>query len=71
MTWLRWRRREPEPTRVIVEVVTPEVVGRLEADNAALRSDLKKLRSEKDALHNTVYRLMDVVAELRRQQGKS
>lgn len=69
-TKIHRRRREPEPTRVIVEVVTPEVVGRLEADNASLRSELKQLRAEKDSLHATVYRLMDVVGELRKK-GKS
>lgn len=71
MTKLRRRRREPTPSRVIVEVVTPEVVGRLEADNAALREELKQLKHEKDALHSTVYRLMDVVADMRKRQGKS
>lgn len=66
----RRRRRQREPMRVVVEVATPEVIGRLETDNAALRQDVKQLRAEKDALHHTVYRLMETVSELRRQ-GKS
>ena len=69
----RRRRRRPQktPTRIVVEVVTPEIVGRLEADNVAMRADLKQLRTEKDALHSTVYRMMDVISDLRKKQGKS
>lgn len=57
--------------RIIVEVVTPEVVGRLEADNEALREELKQLRAQHDRLHQTVYRLMEVVSDLKRNKGKS
>ena len=67
----RRRRRQKAPTKIVVEVVTPEIVGRLEADNVAMRADLKQLRTEKDALHSTVYRMMDVISDLRKKQGKS
>lgn len=59
------------PLKVVVEVVTPEVVSRLEADNQLLRQDNKQLRDRLEALHRTVYRLIDVVAELKREKGKS
>lgn len=55
-----------QPLRVVVEVVTPEVVTRLEAENAALRSELDILKSQHNSLHATVYRLMDRFAELKR-----
>lgn len=57
--------------RIIVEIVTPEVVSRLEADNALLRQEMKQLRDKHDALHMTVYRLIEKVGDLQRQQGKS
>lgn len=59
------------PLKVVVEVVTPEVVSRLEADNQLLRQEMKQLRDKHEALHRTVYRLMDTVAELKREKGKS
>lgn len=55
-----------QPFRVVVEVVTPEVVTRLEADNAALRQELTQLRQQHNSLHATVYRLMDRFADLNR-----
>lgn len=57
--------------RIIVEVVTPEVVSRLEADNALLRQEMKQLRDRHEALHMTVYRLIETVSELKRKMGKS
>lgn len=57
--------------RIIVEVVTPEVVSRLEGDNALLRQEMKQLRDRHEALHRTVYRLLETVAELKREKGKS
>ena len=33
-----------QPVKVVVEVVTPEVVSRLEADNQLLRQELKQVR---------------------------
>lgn len=55
-----------QPFRVVVEVVTPEVVARLEAENAALRSELTQLRERHNSLHATVYRLMDRFGDLKR-----
>ena len=60
-----------KPARVVVEIVTPEVVSRLEADNQLLRQEMKQLRDKHEALHRTVYRLMDTVADLKREKGKS
>ena len=57
--------------RIIVEVVTPEVVSRLEADNALLRQEMKQLRDKQEALHRTVYRLLETIADLKREKGKS
>lgn len=57
--------------RIIVEVVTPEIVSRLEADNALLRQEMKQLRDKHEALHRTVYRLLETVADLKREKGKS
>ena len=56
--------------RIIVEVVTPEVVSRLEADNAVLRQEMKQLRDKHEALHRTVYRLLETVADMRRDKGR-
>lgn len=62
----------PAPERrIIVEVVTPEVVARLEAENAALKSDYKQLLAMHQKLHETVYRLMQTIADMRRDKGKS
>lgn len=55
------------PPKIVVEVATPEVVQRLEKDNEQLRHELKQLRAQHEQLHRTVYRLMDIVAEFRRQ----
>lgn len=57
--------------RIIIEVATPSVVKRLEDENAALRKDFNILNGKHDRLHETVYRLMEIVGELRRQKGKS
>lgn len=55
-----------QPVKVVVEVVTPEVVSRLEADNQLLRQELKQVRDRLNALHATVYRLLETVGDLRR-----
>lgn len=57
--------------RIVVEVVTPEVVDRLEADIAALRGEIKQLNDRHEKLHKTVYKLMEAVADMKRNKGKS
>lgn len=57
--------------RIIVEVVTPEIVSRLEGDNALLRQEMKQLRDKHEALHRTVYRLLETIADMKREKGKS
>lgn len=56
-----------QPVRVQVEVITPEVVNRLEQDNLLLRQEIKQLRDQQEALRRTVYRIMDIVGELRKR----
>lgn len=55
-----------QPFRVVVEVVTPEVVARLETENAALRQEVAQLRQQHNSLHATVYQLMDRLVHLNR-----
>lgn len=62
---------EKPERRIIIEVATPAIIARLEADNAELRKELKDLRAKHLALHDTVYRLMEVVGDLKRNKGKS
>lgn len=57
---------DQQPVKVVVEVVTPEVVSRLEADNQLLRQELKQVRDRLNALHGTVYRLLETVGDMRR-----
>lgn len=57
--------------RIIVEVVTPEIVSRLEAENAELKKELKTWVDRHNSLHTTVYRLMEKVGDLTRKMGKS
>ena len=55
-----------QPFRVVVEVVTPEVVARLEKENKQLLQEVAQLRQQHNSLHATVYRLMDRFADLSR-----
>lgn len=55
-----------QPFRVVVEVVTPEVVTRLEKENQQLLQEVAQLRQQHNSLHATVYRLMDRFADLNR-----
>jgi len=60
------KKREPNPVRVVVEVASPEVVRRLENENAQLRKELGEALSRVDALHRTLYEFMGVVNDLKR-----
>lgn len=70
---VRRRRRRPkeqQPHKVVVEVVTPEVVSRLDAENQALRKELTQLKGQHGKLHETVYLLMEKVTDLKRGTNK-
>ena len=49
-----------------MEVVTPEVVSRLDGENQTLRKELTQLKAQHGKLHETVYLLMDKLMELKR-----
>lgn len=55
------------PIRVVVEVATPETVKRLEAENAQLRKELGQAIDRMNSLHRTLYEVMGVVSDLRRE----
>lgn len=57
--------------RIIIEVATPTVIGQLQARIDALEKENKDLKAKHNALHDTVYRLMEIVGDLRRNKGKS
>lgn len=60
------RHQEQQPHKVVVEVVTPEVVSRLDGENQTLRKELTQLKAQHGKLHETVYLLMDKLMELKR-----
>lgn len=55
-----------KPFRIVIETVTPESVKKLEKENEDLRYELKRLQGQHNSLHETVYRFMDLFAELKR-----
>ena len=60
-----------QPVRVVVEVVTPEIISRLEKENAELRKELTQLSDRYNSLHATVYRFLDQFVDLKRSlKGK-
>lgn len=61
---------QQQPIRVIVEVASPETVKRLEAENAQLRKELGMAVDRMNALHRTIYEVMGVVNELKKDQKR-
>lgn len=57
--------------RIVIEVATPAVIGQLLGRIDALEKENKDLKGKHEALHSTVYRLMEIVGDLRRNKGKS
>ena len=55
------------PIRVVVEVVSSEVVNRLEKENSDLRSEVSHLEKRLESVNRTLYELMEVLAELKRK----
>lgn len=55
-----------KPFKIIIETVTPEVVKKLEKENADLRDEIKRLKGMHNSLHETVYRFMERFTELTR-----
>lgn len=55
------------PERIVVEVVTPETVSRLEARDEDLREQLNNLNKRVDGLHRTIYELIDTIGKLRKK----
>lgn len=55
-----------KPFIIVIEMVTPEVVKNLQKENEDLRDEIKRLKSQHNSLHETVYRFMDRFAELSR-----
>lgn len=55
------------PERIVVEVLTPETVNRLEARDEELRKEIKNLENRMDGLHRTIYELIDAIGQLRKK----
>lgn len=57
---------EQQPTKIVVELVSSEAVRRLEARDDDLRDEMKRLESRMNALHRTLYELLETLAQQRR-----
>ena len=53
------------PERIVLEVVSPEVVSRLEARDDALRAEISQLENKLEGLHRTIYELLETIGSLR------
>lgn len=53
--------------RIILEVLTPESVKRLEARDDELREEINNLNNRISGLHRTIYELIDTIAQLRKK----
>ena len=61
---------DQQPIRVVVEIATPETVKRLEAENAQLRKELGMAVGRIDSLHRSVYELMGIISDLRKDKKR-
>lgn len=56
------------PEKIVLEVVSPEVVSRLEARDDALRAEISRLDSKLEGLHRTIYELLETIGSLRNKR---
>ena len=65
----RWlRKSDKQPVRVVVEVASPEIVRRLEEENAQLRKELGQALDRVDALHRTTYEILGIINDLKKEK---
>ena len=53
------------PEKIVLEVVSPEVVSRLEARDDELRAEISRLDSKLEGLHRTIYELLETIGTIR------
>lgn len=56
------------PEKIVLEVVSPEVVSRLEARDEALREEVSRLEDKLEGLHRTIYELLETIGSLRNKR---
>lgn len=54
-----------QPIRIVVEVVSSADVKRLEKRDEDVRSEVAKLEQKINALHRTIYELMEALSNLK------
>ena len=59
---------EPQPIRIIVEVVSSSEVKRLEARDEDVRAEVARLESKLDGLHRTIYELIETIGNIRNKR---
>ena len=59
---------ERSERRIVIEVLTPEAVQRLEARDEALRVELQALENRVEGLHATMYELLEAFGDLKRRR---
>lgn len=56
---------DDRPIRVVVEVVSNDVVRRLEGRDDDIRDEVRKLEKRIEGLNRTIYELMETISKLR------
>lgn len=59
---------ERSERRIVIEVLSPEVVQRLEARDDAVRAELQALERKVEGLHATMYELLEAFGDLKRRR---
>ena len=58
---------DPNERRIVVEVLTPESVSRLEARDEELREEIHRLEGVIEGLHRTLYEVIEAISKLRKK----
>ena len=57
-----------QPIRIVVEVISSADVKRLEARDDDVREEVAQLEAKLDALHRTIYELMETISNSRKMR---
>ena len=59
---------EPQPIRIVVEVVSSADVKRLEARDEDVLAEVSRLEGKLEGLHRTIYELLETISTIRNKR---